>query len=429
MPSCVTFVEIEMNKREFIRLITLAGGAGLSFRLFGREKPVPAHTLFPGDEEDLWKQVRLMYNLSDERINLENGYYNILPSSVLEEQINKVRDLNMQGSFYMRTRMGSDMESARKMMAGFIGCPADELILTRNTTESLDTVISGKDWKPGDEVLFSVYEYGAMIDMLTQQSRRTGIKCTSIPLPLHAMTDDEIVETYSSSITPKTRMILVSHMINITGQILPVKRICEAAREKGVEVMVDGAHAVGHFRFDLSDLGCDYYGSSLHKWLSVPIGAGILWVKKDRIKNIWPLFGQSEYPDDDIRKLNHTGTRPVHILNTIEASLKFFYSIGAERKELRLRHLQQYWTKKVRGIPEVNLYTPAEPERSCAIACVGVEGMEAAKLAEKLLKDYGLWSVGIKHHSVNGCRITPNVYNTEAELDQLAIALKTISGN
>lgn len=416
-----------MNKREFIRVLSLAGGAGLFARLFGKERGVSIPNLPAGNAEDFWEQIRQMYQLSDERINLENGYYNILPTPVLDAHIGNIQYLNLNGSYYMRTDMEADREKARLLMAAFLNCPADELIITRNTTESLDTIISGKDWRQGDECLFSIYEYGAMSDMLMQQSRRTGMICRTIDLPLHKLSDDEIVEAYTRAVTPSTRMILVSHMINITGQIMPVKRICEAVASKGVEVLVDGAHAVGQFRFSLKDLGCDYYGSSLHKWLSVPLGAGILWVKKEKIKNIWPLYGQSQYPEDDIRKLNHTGTGPVHVLNTIEASLKFYHSIGAERKEERLRYLQQYWTQKVQGLKNIEMFTPAEPERVCAIACAGIQGVSPHDLAKRLLNEYGIWTVAINHHHVQGCRITPNIFNNEAELDRLAEALRAIS--
>jgi selenocysteine lyase/cysteine desulfurase len=321
--------------------------------------------------------------------------------------------------------MESDKVATRKLLADFVGCSFEELIITRNTTESLDTVISGFDWKQGDEAIMAEQDYGSMLDMFKQQAKRFGIVNKVISIPNHPKNDEEIISLYEKQITSRTRMIMLCHMINITGQILPVKKICDMAHKYGVKVMVDGAHAIAHLNFRIDELGCDYYGSSLHKWLSVPLGAGLLYVKKDNIKALWPLFGENAYPEDDIRKLNHTGTIPMHTENTIKHAIAYHQKIGGERKENRLRFLQKYWTSSLRQLDHIILNTPApETGRSCAIANVGIKNVKPADLSKRLLNEYKIWTVAIDNANVHGVRITPNVYTITTELDALVVALK-----
>jgi len=271
-------------------------------------------------------------------------------------------------------------------------------------------------------------DYGAMLEMFKQVANRYGVVNKVLSVPMHPKSDEEIVDLYASAITKKTRLLMVCHMINITGHILPVRKICDMAHSKGVQVMVDGAHAVAHIQFKMPDLHCDYYGASLHKWLSTPIGAGLLWVKKENIGKVWPLLAEGDRPMDDISRLNHTGTHPVATDLTISDAIDFYRMIGPARKEERLRFLQTYWTSKVRDLPHVNLNTPADPSRACAIANVGIKGMNATELADILLKKYNIFTVAIPGQGVNGCRITPNIYTTLAELDALVEALKEIRG-
>ncbi len=217
--------------------------------------------------------------------------------------------------------------------------------------------------------------------------------------------------------------MMIGHMINITGHILPVRKICDMAHSKGVQVMVDGAHAFAHIKFNMNDLGCDYYGTSLHKWLSVPLGAGFLCVRKDNIKIVWPLIADGERKEDDILRLNHIGTHPVHTDLAINNAIDFYLTLGVERKEARLRYLQNYWTSEVRNVPNVVLNTPADAARSCGIANVGIGTMKPGDLAETLLKKYKVYTVAIDGANVHGCRITPNVYTTTDELDTFVKAI------
>lgn len=409
-----------MNKREFIKNCSLGAMAlPLSPLMRTSEKTELPNLGKPID----WEKVRAQYSLDERYINLENGYYNILPNYTLEAQIRHLKDLNVGGSYYMRNDMMEGRRSARQYLADFLECSIDNIIITRNTTESLNSVICGIDWKKGDEAIMANQEYGAMLDMFKQQSKRYGMVNKFIDLPISPSSDEEIVELYQKQITDRTKIILLSHIVNITGQILPVKKICDMAHQHGVKVLVDGAHAIGHFQFKLTELNCDYYGSSLHKWLSAPLGVGMLYVKTEHIESLWPLFGESAYDKKQVLKLNHSGTIPLHIEMSIADAIDFYKQIGAENKENRLRTLKNYWVEKVKNNPSVYFNTPLEEGRSCAIANVGHRSKKPQELATYLLKEHKIWTVAIDSAGVKGCRITPNVFNTFKELDTFADAL------
>jgi selenocysteine lyase/cysteine desulfurase len=415
-----------MNKRQFLKTIA-AGSLSSSTldKIFAKFEHYQAPEL--AQNEDFWAEIRNMYALKTEYINLENGYYCISPKPILDGYLSHIKKTNLEGSYYMRTSQFDDKLRIRTRLAKLVGCSSDELIITRNTTESLDTVIAGIDWHEGDEAVMALQDYGAMLDMFRLQARRYRMVNRLISLPNHPISDDEIVSLYEKAITPRTRLLMVCHVVNITGQILPIKKICDMARQKGVEVMVDGAHAVAQIDFKISDLGCDYYGSSLHKWLSVPLGAGLLHVKKDKIDKLWPIYGDSNFADDDIRKLNHTGTHPVHTDLAIDNAIDFHEQLGIQRKEARLRFLQEYWTSQLRQIPNVVINTPAESQRACAIANVGVKQIAPADLAKTLLSKYKIWTVAIDYANVQGCRITPNIYTSLNELDTFVKAIKELA--
>jgi len=415
-----------MDKRTFIKNSGLLGlGAVLNIDSFSdlmqSVSSVPSSDL--AKEEDFWLTIRKGYRLNPDMINFENGYYNFLPEQTLEKLIAHIRDVNYQASYYMRTVQFQKKADIAAKLAGLAGCPADEVVITRNTTESLDTIIGGLDWKPGDEALMAEQDYPAMLSMFKQVAKRHGVVNKIVSVPNNPSSDDEIVNLYANAITPNTKLLMICHMINLTGHILPVRKICDMAHNKGVPVMVDGAHAFGHFRFTIPELDCDYYGSSLHKWLSVPLGSGLLWVKKENISKVWPLMAPFDMSPDDIRRLNHIGTHPVYTDLTIEDALVYYNMLGAERKEARLRYIQNYWTDKVRNIPHVILNTPADPARSCAIANVGVKSLKPGELGDVLWKKYKIYCAPIDGANVHGCRITPNVYTTIAELDVLVNAL------
>ncbi|MFN4945423.1 MAG: aminotransferase class V-fold PLP-dependent enzyme [Chryseotalea sp.] len=377
--------------------------------------------------EDFWKQIRKAYEIKPDYINLENGYYCFIPEPTLEAYIRHIREVNYQGAFYMRTVRESNKARVAAKLAELAGCSADELVVTRNTTESLDTIIAGFPWQEGDEAVMAEQDYFSMLTMFQQVSKRFNMVCHRVNVPLHPQSDEEIVSVYEKAITPKTKLLMVCHMVNITGQILPIKKICDMAHSKGVQVLVDGAHAFAHIQFSIPELNCDYYGASLHKWLSVPLGAGLLYVKKEHIPTIWPLMAPGEKQTTDITRLNHTGTNPVAVDLAIENAIEFHKRIGAERKEARLRFLQEYWTSKVRNVSNVIINTPPQSERACAIANVGIKNMKPALLAERLLKEFKIYTVAIDGAGVQGVRVTPNVYTTTDELDVLVKAIQTLA--
>lgn len=419
-----------MDKREFLKSSSLLGlGSLLTFPSLEKLIQTVEHKSSQelASDDDFWMQIRKAYKLKPDYINLENGYYCIQPEEILEAYIKHIRDVNLQGAYYMRTVQYENKKAINQKLAEVAGCTADELIITRNTTESLDMIISGLNWQAGEEAVMAEHDYGAMLDMFKQIAKRYGVVNKIISVPLNPKTDDEIVSVYEKAITPKTKLLMICHMINITGQILPVKKICDMAHKKGVQVMVDGAHAFAHIDFKIPELNCDYYGASLHKWLSVPLGAGLLYVNKENVSKVWPLLAETEKSEDDISRLNHTGTIPVHTDLAIANSIEFYNKIGAKRKEDRLRYLQNYWVKQVRNIPNVILNTPEDINRSCGIANVGIKGMKPSDMAEKLLKEHKIYTVAIDSKGVQGCRITPNVYTTTQELDELIIAVKKLS--
>lgn len=418
-----------MKKRTFIKTAALAG-LSMPFTGFANqsEERIPPFPDHEADEEAFWSDIRKQYKLPNDIIYLENGYYNILPSYILEKHIDEIRRINLEGSIYMRTKLSEDKRNNRKLMAAFMGVPEESVILTRNTTESMDTIIAGFPWQAGDEALMAEQDYGSMLDMFDQVSERHGVVCKRISIPNLPKTDEDIVSLYEKAITPKTKLIMICHIMNITGHILPVRKICDMAHQYGVEVLVDGAHAIGHFDFKLSDLNCDYYACSLHKWLSLPLGVGFLYIQPDHIKKIWPLFADQHVERNDVMHLNHTGTFPVHIENSLKHSIEFLNRIGGiQKKEKRLRYLKNFWMSKIKSIPGVYSNTPEEAERSCGIGNFGIKGMKPSEIQQKLLNEHKIYTVAIDVANVQGIRVTPGIFTEPSELEALVKAIEQIA--
>ncbi len=371
-----------MDKRDFLKkfsllsISVLPGTAALS-QLMDEMDEATLDQLTT--DEDFWLKIRAGFRLNPAYINLENGYYCILPEETLESYVNYVRDVNFLGSYYMRKLMTDNHTIVRQKLSTLAGCSTDELIITRNTTESLDTIISGYPWEKGDEAIMSHQDYGAMLDMFRSVKERHQIVTKFISLPNHPKSDEEIVDLYRQQITKKTKLILVCHLVNINGHVLPIRKICDMANSLGVEVMVDGAHAFAQLDFKIPDLNCDYYGASLHKWLGAPLGCGLLYVRKEKISKIWPLLAAEVLPIDSIDRLNHTGTKPVHVDLCISNAIDYHHAIGAKRKENRLKFLKKYWVDQVKDNKKIQINTPFEEERSSAIANVLVVGMTPKK--------------------------------------------------
>jgi selenocysteine lyase/cysteine desulfurase len=286
-------------------------------------------------------------------------------------------------------------------------------------------VIHGLDLAPRDEAVMTNQDYGSMLEEFRQQSRRRGIRCIEIGIPLHPQDDDEIVKAYERAITPRTKVLLLTHMINITGQILPATKICAMAHSHGVEVIIDAAHSFAHLVYAIPDLGGDYFGASLHKWLCTPLGVGILQMRRDKISKVWPLFGETSVAADDIRKFERIGTQPAWAVAAIPDAIRFHSLIGGARKEARLRFLQEYWTTQAREIKGVYLNTPSGG-RACAIANFGIQGRAPAEIAAALFDRFGIFTVAIDMEAVKGVRVTPHLYTKTSDLDALLSALRAL---
>lgn len=413
-----------MNKRTFLKNITALGIGGSL--LPGTVQGISLKNV-DWNREDIWDQLRAGYKLKPDYLNFENGYYCFLPEELLEKYISHIREVNYQGSHYMRGVQFENKAKSAAALAKLVGADSEEVVLTRNTTESLDLIISGFPWQVGDEAVYAHQDYGSMQTMFELASKRWGIKTIKVDIPMHPTSDEEVVEVYRKAITSKTKLMMVPHIVNITGHILPVRKIADMAHAHGVDIMLDGAHAVGHFTFSMHDLDCDYYGSSLHKWLSVPLGAGMLFVKKDKIQKIQPLLAPFNLSLETIGYLNHIGTHPAATDLTVIDAIAFQEQIGSKRKEDRLRFLQKYWSDQVRGIPGIQVNTPVDPARCCGIGNVWVEKFAPSEMSKVLLEKYKIFTAAIDGSGVRGVRVCPNIYTSTADCDQLVAALKDMA--
>ena len=417
-----------MDKRNFIKTLgALSVSSVVSPSELTKIKSISYSLPKIKSDEELWTTVRSHYTLKDDYINLESGYYSIIPNPVLEHFIKHVKHVNIEGSYYMRNDLNKNKDRVITELAKLVGSTSDQIGITRNATESLDLVISGFQWEKGDEAIYAKQDYGTMKEMFEQISSRYGVKTKIVSVPNHPKNDEEIVSIYESQITDKTKLIMICHMINITGQILPVKKICEMAHSYGVEVMVDGAHCVGHFDFSIDEFNCDYYGSSLHKWLATPLGAGLLYVNKNNTHKIWPLLANGNTNKKDIKRLNHIGTHPVHTDLAISNSIDYTNWIGMKKKEKRMRYLQRYWSDKLRTVKNVIVNTPEDLNRSCGIGNVGLSNMSPSQMSNILFEKYKIFTVAIDYANVKGCRISPNIFTTTNELDQFISAVKEMA--
>jgi selenocysteine lyase/cysteine desulfurase len=377
------------------------------------------HAAQLASDEDFWYYVQQAYTVSPVLINLNNG--GVAPSpKVVQEAMKRYHDFSNEApSYYMWRILDQGREPLRKNLARISGCDAEEIAIQRNASEALETVIFGLDLKPGDEVVLSKQDYPNMINAWKQREMRDGIKLVWVNLELPTEDNEYLANTYIKAFTPKTKVVLVTHIINWNGQILPVRKIADAAHSRNIEVIVDGAHSFAQFQFMIPDLGCDYFGSSLHKWLSACIGSGMLYVKKDKIGKLYPFFAAGNPKSDDIRKFENLGTRPFFIEQAIEKAIDFYEMIGPKRKEERLLYLKNYWMERVKDIPKVKLGTSMKPGFGCAIGLVSVEGKKPVELDNFLMNNYKIHTVGIEWENIKGVRVTPNVYTTTQNLDVL----------
>lgn len=371
-------------------------------------------------EEDFWYYIQQSFTVSPSLINLNNGGVSPAPKTV-QDAMKRYYDLSNEApSYYMWRILDQGREPLRRNLAKLAGCSPEEIAMNRNSSEGLETVIFGLQLKAGDEVVAAKQDYPNVINAYNQREMRDGIKMVWVNLELPSEDEDYLVQQYVKAFTLKTKVVNVTHIINWNGQILPAKKIAAEAHKRGIEVVVDGAHSFAHFDFKIPDLDADYFAASLHKWLYAPIGSGLLYVRKEKIKTIYPMFATNENPlKDDIRKFESLGTRPFFIEQAIGKAVEFHEMIGSERKEKRLHYLKNYWMEKVKNIPKVKLNTSLNPKYGCAIGNVGIDGKKPGELDSFLMDKYKIHTVGIVWENINGVRITPNVYTTTKNLDVL----------
>lgn len=379
-------------------------------------------------DESYWKDIQRGYT-KDGIINLNNGGVSPSPTVVQDAMKRHLDFSNTSTAYSMWRILEPQREPVRRRIARHFGCNPDEIALTRNASEGLQICQNGFDLEPGDEVLTTTQDYGRMINTFKQRECRDGIVMKQFKIPIPAENDNEVVRLFENNITPKTKLILMCHMINITGQILPVKKVVRMARKYGIPVIVDGAHTYAHFQFTHDDLDCDYYATSLHKWLCAPHGTGMLFVRKNKIADLWPMQAPGQCDTDDIRKFEEIGTHPAANYLAIGDALTFHQGIGDKNKEERLIYLRNRWAKRLLKHDRIKLHTSLKPGKSCAIATVQIEGIDTSDVAKHLWKHYRIFVVGIKHAEFEGCRITPHVYTTIEEIDRFADAMEDILKN
>ena len=377
-------------------------------------------------DEGYWREIQQAFTLDRTLINLNNGYTSPSPR-VVHEALKRYLDMSNQAPIhYMWNLLEPNIESVRRNLAAEAGCETDELAITRNASEALQICQLGIDLKPGDEVLTTNQDYGRMLDTWEQRVRRDGITLTKISFPVPAPSLSDLKDRFERAITPSTKIIHFCHVTNLTGQIFPVRDIARMARSRGIQTIVDGAHAFAHFPFKLRDLECDYYGTSLHKWLLAPVGTGFLYVRRERIEKLWPLTPANASKSKDIRKFEEVGTHPAATHNAIAEALAFHQAIGVERKAARLRYLKDRWARRLEKQPGVKILTSFDPNQSWGLANVSFEAPDVSTAYQHLWDKYRIIVAAIKHAEYSGLRVTPNVYSTLEEIDTFSGAMEEL---
>lgn len=416
----------------FRRLAEAANVAG------GLAGPLPGASLVPAargsaeslaSDEDFWEPIQRAFEVDRTYVNLNNGGVSPTPTHVVDAMVRDIRFSNEMPTIHMWQTLEPRSETVRRDLATEFGCDMEEIAITRNASESLETLIFGFDMKAGDEVIVSNQNYPRMLTSWRQRARRDGIVVKEISFPVPPPNMQTIVDRFAAAITPRTKVMEITHITNLTGQILPVKDIVALARARNIEVFVDGAHAFAHFPFKRDELNVDYYGTSLHKWLMAPIGTGFLYIRKDKQKNIWPLFGADPELNNDIRKYEQIGTHPAANHNAISVAMAFHRGIGADRKIARLRFLRDRWAKRLlaEGKGRAKILTPLDSPNAGGICLFSVDGLDPAKLGGWLMAQHRIINTPIAHAEFSGIRICPSVYTTINEIDFFAdMVLKAI---
>jgi selenocysteine lyase/cysteine desulfurase len=422
------------SRRQFLRAASgSVAAAAAAFDPSGLRRIAEASAVVAGRpaeevarDEDFWREVQLAFTLDRSLVNLNNGGVCPSPRVVLEAQ-KRYLDISNQAPVYFMWRvLEPGIESVRARLAGMLGCHPEEVAVTRNASESLQTCQLGIDLAPGDEVVTTTHDYPRMMDTWEQRVRRDKIKLVKVPFPVPPRQSD-LVSAVRGALTPRTKVVHICHITNLTGHIFPVREICDLARQRGIRTIVDGAHAFAHFPFAIADLGCDYYGVSLHKWLLAPVGTGLLWMRRDLVKDTWPLQPANVSLTDNIRKFEEIGTHPAATHNAIAEAIAFHEGIGVERKAARLRYLRDRWARRLEHLPNVKLNTDLDPAVSGGIANVRLLNVDSGKLTDYLWERHRILVTPIKHPDFEGIRVTPNVYSTLGEIDAFTAAIAAVA--
>ncbi len=421
-----------LNRRDVMKI--LGSGAALAMRrpealadVLAKNRSVEGKS--PAElagDEDYWGTIRQAYTVDPQIINLNNGGVAPAPRGVIDTEKRGIDIQNLIPSYYMWRQMDPKLESTRRDLARMFGCDPEELAITRNASEGLEALIFGLDLKPGDEVLATDQNYPRMAQSWRQRRAREGILFNPLPMPAPPDRWSDLTKAFEKAITPKTRVIEVCHITNLTGQIYPVREIVDMARKKGIEVIVDGAHAFAHFPFTRDELDCDYYATSLHKWLGAPIGTGFLYVRKSKIGSVWPLMAAPDEKKDDIRKFEEIGTHPSAIPYAIGEAIAFNHAIGIARKAERLRFLRKRWADRIVNVSNAKVLTPDDPQQSCGLGFVEIHDVDPTAIVSHLMEKHGIFTVGINHTQFKGLRISPNVYTQLREVDLFSEVLEKV---
>jgi selenocysteine lyase/cysteine desulfurase len=385
--------------------------------------------LAAANDEDLWARMAQAYTVSPNLLNLNNGGVSPQPK-VVQDAVDRYYHLSNEApTYYMWQILDKGREPLRRKLADLAGVAPEEIAINRNTTEALGTFTWGIDMQRGDEIVMTKQDYPNMINAWKQRELREGVKINWINLNLPVDNDDVVLKAYIDATTSKTKIWHITHLMTWTGQILPAAKLCAEARKRGIISIVDAAHSFGHVDYKISDFNCDYFGTSLHKWLCAPFGTGMMYIKKDRIEKTWPLFPTDKPQSNDIKKFEALGTRSFAPEQAIGQAIDFHNAIGSQRKQQRLQYLKTYWCNALTKNPRVKLHISLKPEYSCALGTFSIDGLDVADVANKLMADHQIITVSIKWENINAVRVTPHVYTTTKDLDRFIDAVQKIAAS
>jgi selenocysteine lyase/cysteine desulfurase len=380
------------------------------------------------DDETWWHAVRHQYAPSPDFINLENGYFG-MPALPVQEALRRHQEqVDRENSYFLRVRFPERLAHVMGLLSAFTGVASGELLITRNAMESLNILVQGYPFADGDGVLLARHDYDSAIELFAMVQAKKGLRLVTLDVPLDPGSDEEIVALYEAAITARTRVLLLTHVVHRTGQIMPVAKIASMARRRGIDVILDGAHALAHLDYALPDLGVEFAAFNLHKWVGAPLGTGLLYIARNRIADIQPLFGDASHAPGDIARLGHFSAVPPAPILAIEDALRFHDAIGTRNKEARLRYLARYWMDRVREVPGVRLFTPSDPLRHGALAAFGIEGIPAGIVAERLMREHRIFTVVRGVNDEECVRVTPALYTSIEDLDALVAAIRALAG-